>query len=192
MERRASKTLGSSRLLPGRAEGRARTARHGRSGSPGPWPRGQGLGRRRALYRVCDSKSSVADAPTLHVICPRAPNSGLATRTATQDPKGRWAIGNWFSDPLRRSGWLNDGSEERYGKQLWGAADRWTFRWNGFPYVEDVATSLTPHQIGIPGATMHDAGDRVEVRLGDATLSLHGRRAPLQPTLGQSSSAGTT
>lgn len=113
--------------------------------------------------------------------------AGLATRVATQDPQGRWAIGNWFSDPLQRSGWLNDGSEERYGKQLWGSADRWTFRWNGFPYVEDVATSLTAPQVGIPGATMHDAGDRVEVRLGVATLSLHGRRAPLQRTPGQSS-----
>lgn len=113
--------------------------------------------------------------------------AGLATRIATQDPEGRWAIGNWFSDPLQRSGWLNDGSVERYEKQLWGSADRWTFRWNGFPYVEDVATSLTAPQIGIPGATMHDVGDRVEVRLGFATLSLHGRRAPLQPTLGQSS-----
>jgi hypothetical protein len=113
--------------------------------------------------------------------------AGLATRIATQDPQGRWAIGNWFSDPLRRSGWLNDGSEERYGKQLWGSADRWAFRWNGFPYVEDVAASLTAPQVGIPGATMHDAGDCLEVRLRAATLSLHGRRAPLQPLLGQSS-----
>jgi len=111
--------------------------------------------------------------------------AGLATRIATQDPRGRWAIGNWFSDPLQRSGWLNDGSEERYGKQLWGSANRWIFRWNGFPYVEDVATSLTAPQVGIPGATMHDAGDRVEVRLGAATLSLHGRRAPFQRTSGQ-------
>lgn len=113
--------------------------------------------------------------------------AGLATRIATQDPQGRWAIGNWFSDPLRRSGWLNDGSEERYGKQLWGSANRWTFRWNGFPYVEDVATSLTAPQVGIPGATMHDAGDRVEVRLGVTMLSLYGRRASLKRTPGQSS-----
>jgi hypothetical protein len=113
--------------------------------------------------------------------------AGLATRIATQDPQGRWAIGNWFSDPLQRPGWLNNGSEERYGKQLWGSANRWTFRWNGFPYADDVATSLTAPQVGIPGATMHDAGDRVEVRLGVATLSLHGRRAPLQRTPGQSS-----
>ncbi|MFJ7335463.1 hypothetical protein ACIQU3_11665 [Streptomyces sp. NPDC101110] len=113
--------------------------------------------------------------------------AGLATRIAALDPHGEWAIGNWFSDPLRRSGWLNDGSEERYGKQLWGSAGRWTFRWNGFPYVEDVATSLTAPQIGIPGATMHDAADCVEVRLGAATLSLHGRRAPLQRMPGLSS-----
>lgn len=113
--------------------------------------------------------------------------AGLATRIATHDPRGRWAIGNWFSDPLQRPGWLNNGREERYGKQLWGSADRWTIRWNGFPYAEDVATSLTAPQIGIPGATMHVSVDRVEVRLRGASLSLQGLRASLERTPGQSS-----
>ncbi|MFJ8919840.1 hypothetical protein ACIREK_10215 [Streptomyces sp. NPDC102415] len=114
--------------------------------------------------------------------------AGLTTRIAAQDPQGRWAIGNWFSDPLRRPGWLNaDGSEERYGKQLWGSAHQWSFRWNGFPYAEDVAASLTAPQVGLPGATAQDAGDHLIVRLGRTVLSLHGRRAPLQQTREQSS-----
>ncbi|MEV6044589.1 hypothetical protein [Streptomyces xanthochromogenes] len=113
--------------------------------------------------------------------------AGLPSRIATRDPRGRWAIGNWFSDPLRRAGRLNDGSEERYGKQLWGSADRWRFRWNGFPYVADVAASLTAPRIGISGAAMRLVGDSAEVRLGSATLSLQGRRAPVRWTEGQSS-----
>lgn len=113
--------------------------------------------------------------------------AGLTVRIAAQDPQGGWAIGNWFSDPLQRPGWLNDGSEERYGKQLWGSGYIWSFRWNGFPYAEDVAASLTAPQVGVPGATVHDAGDRLDVRLGRTTLSLHGRRATLQRTRGRSS-----
>ncbi len=113
--------------------------------------------------------------------------AGLTARIAAQDPQGRWAIGNWFSDPLQRPGWHNAGSEERYGKQLWGSAHQWSFRWNGFPYVEDVAASLTSPQVGVPGATVHDVGDRLDVRLGRTTLSLHGRRGSLQRTRGRSS-----
>ncbi len=112
--------------------------------------------------------------------------AGLATRIATQDPRGRWAIGNWFSDPLRRPGRLNDGSEEWYGKQLWGSVDRWRFWWNGFPYVDDVAASLTAPRIGISGATWRRVGDSVDVRLGTATLSLYGRRASFLRTVGRS------
>ncbi|MFE9738625.1 hypothetical protein [Streptomyces sp. NPDC006477] len=104
--------------------------------------------------------------------------AGLATRIASRDPRGRWAIGNWFSDPLDRPGWHNDGSTKRYGKQLWGAGDCWTLRWNGFPYTRDVAASLTAPLIGVPGASAHDAGDHLYVRLGRATLSLQGLRAP--------------
>ncbi|MFB8081700.1 hypothetical protein [Streptomyces sp. NPDC056013] len=103
--------------------------------------------------------------------------AGLAARIATRDPQDRWAMGNWFSDPLDRPGWHNDGSAERYGKQLWGAGDRWTLRWNGFPYASDIAASLTFPLIGIPGATTHDEGGRLSVRLGRATLALEGLRA---------------
>ncbi|MFD3531856.1 hypothetical protein [Streptomyces sp. NPDC058661] len=108
--------------------------------------------------------------------------AGLATRIATRDPQGRWAIGNWFSDPLDRPDRRDNGSTERYGKQLWGAGDQWTLRWNGFPYARDIAASLTSPLIGIPGATAHDAGDHLYVQLGRATLGLKGLRAPRRGT----------
>ncbi|MFK0183337.1 hypothetical protein ACIQV1_03885 [Streptomyces rubiginosohelvolus] len=105
--------------------------------------------------------------------------AGLACRIAAQDAEGRWAIGNWFSDPLRRPGWLRGEGEDRYAKQLRGAGHDWAFRWNGFPYVDDVAASLTASPIGVDGAVAHDAGDHLEIRLGAATLRLNGLRAPM-------------
>ncbi|MEU2871345.1 hypothetical protein ABZ769_19345 [Streptomyces olivoreticuli] len=104
--------------------------------------------------------------------------AGLTCRIAAQDSEGEWAIGNWFSDPLMRPGWLNDEGEDRHEKQLQGSGHHWRFRWNGFPYVEDVAMSLTAPPVGIPGAVARDAGDHFEVRLGHTILSLDGRRAP--------------
>ncbi|MET9930813.1 MULTISPECIES: hypothetical protein [unclassified Streptomyces] len=100
--------------------------------------------------------------------------AGLVTRIAAHDPRGSWAVGNWFSDPLDRPGRRNDGSVERYGKELWGAGDRWALRWNGFPYARDIAASLTAPLVGVPGAVAHGAGDHFHVRLGRATLDLKG------------------
>ncbi len=110
--------------------------------------------------------------------------AGLTCRIAAQDAEGGWAIGNWFSDPLTRPGRPSDRGEDRYEKQLQGYGHRWTFQWNGFPYVEDVAASLTTSPVGVFGAIAHDAGDHVDVRLGDATLRLYGRRALAQQESG--------
>ncbi|MFF7649626.1 hypothetical protein ACFZCY_07185 [Streptomyces sp. NPDC007983] len=106
--------------------------------------------------------------------------AGLICRIAARDAGGEWAVGNWFSDPLLRPGWLNDGGEDRYRKELRGAGDRWTLRWKGFPYVEDVAASLTASPIGVPGAVARWVDDTVEVRLGHAILRLDGLLAPLR------------
>ncbi|MFD5553080.1 hypothetical protein ACFWIA_04475 [Streptomyces sp. NPDC127068] len=106
--------------------------------------------------------------------------AGLTCRIAAQDAEGRWAMGNWFSDPLRRPGWLGDRGEDRYEKQLQGSGDQWVLRWNGFPYVEDVTASLTASPIGVSGAIARDTGTHFEVRLGSATLRLNAQRAPVQ------------
>ncbi|MEU2514417.1 hypothetical protein [Streptomyces syringium] len=105
--------------------------------------------------------------------------AGLTSRIAARDPEGGWAIGNWFSDPLMRPGWLADQGEDRYEKQLQGARHQWTFRWNGFPFVEDVAASLTAPPIGVSGAIARDGGDHFEVRMGSATLRLNGQRTTI-------------
>ncbi|MEU3537045.1 hypothetical protein AB0E70_36570 [Streptomyces murinus] len=106
--------------------------------------------------------------------------AGLTCRIAAQDADGKWAIGNWFSDPLMRPGWLTDHGEDRYMKQLRGSGNRWSLQWNGFPFVEDVAASLTASPIGVSSASAHDAGDHHEVRLGSAILRLVGQRGSLK------------
>jgi hypothetical protein len=106
--------------------------------------------------------------------------AGLTCRIAAQDAEGRWAIGNWFSDPLMRPGRLSSHGEDRYERYLQGTGHHWVFRWNGFPYVEDVAASLTASPVGISGAVAHDAGDHFEVRVDAATLRLNGQRASVR------------
>ncbi|MBT2400040.1 hypothetical protein [Streptomyces sp. ISL-100] len=51
-------------------------------------------------------------------------------------------------------------------------------RWNGFPYADDVAASLTSGPVGLPGAVARVDGDYIYVRLGRAVLRLSARRAP--------------
>ncbi|MCB5909654.1 hypothetical protein [Streptomyces pinistramenti] len=106
--------------------------------------------------------------------------AGLMCCIAARGAEGRWAIGNWFSDLPMRPGWLRDEGEDRYEKQLQGSGRQWTFRWNGFPHVDDVAASLTASPIGSSGAVARDTGDHFEVRLDDATLRLNGQRVPMQ------------
>ncbi|WP_371494540.1 hypothetical protein OG871_05355 [Kitasatospora sp. NBC_00374] len=108
--------------------------------------------------------------------------AGLVCRLAARDPHGRWAIGNWFSDPLERPGWANNGDVDRYEKQLSGSGDRWTLRWNGFPYSDDVAASLTSAPVCIPEAVAHVVDGHIDVRLGRAVLRLSGLRAPFRQT----------
>ncbi|QNT95823.1 hypothetical protein HEP81_05571 [Streptomyces griseofuscus] len=110
--------------------------------------------------------------------------AGLTCRIAAQDADGKWAIGNWFSDPLMRPGWLTDHGEDRYMKQLRGSGNRWSLQWNGFPFVEDVAASLTASPIGVSSASARDAGDHHEVRLGSAILRLVGQRGSLRQKSG--------
>lgn len=98
--------------------------------------------------------------------------AGLVCRIAARDPHDRWAIGNWFSDPLERPSRHHGSASDRYEKQLSGSGHRWTLRWNGFPPADDVAASLTSAPVGIPGAVSRTVGDQVEVGLGQAALRL--------------------
>jgi hypothetical protein len=94
--------------------------------------------------------------------------AGLMTRIGLNDPKRRWALGNWFMDPLDRTReWAADP-----GRRLWGHGDRWELTWGSFPFREDVAAALTGAKIGIAGAYAVKVRRGWDIRLGDAVLAL--------------------
>ncbi|MCZ0210938.1 hypothetical protein OZK63_36765 [Streptomyces sp. UMAF16] len=100
--------------------------------------------------------------------------AGMAARMSMTDPKGRWATGNWYWDPLRRSddGRGRDGGSDPQ-RRLWGAGDEWEARWTGLPYPEDVAAALTDPVVGISGARLVKSKRVYDVTLDDSVLKIH-------------------
>lgn len=93
--------------------------------------------------------------------------SGLVSRIGLCDPGRRWALGNWFADPLDRTlAW------SRADRRLWGHGDRWELTWSSFPFHRDVAMALTDPQAGIAGAQAVQGRRDWDVRLGNAVLTL--------------------
>ncbi|WP_329116242.1 hypothetical protein [Streptomyces sp. NBC_01465] len=122
-----------------------------------------------------DELEQLARVPhmTEHAQCLLA---GLLSRISARDPRSRWAIGNWFHDPLRRRGWFD--SERSLGeiRKLHGAGDSWELQWDSYPYPDDLAASMTDPVIGIPGSKTVSAHDHLTVTLGNASLRLLSRR----------------
>ncbi|CAM5559480.1 hypothetical protein SPURM210S_03831 [Streptomyces purpurascens] len=96
--------------------------------------------------------------------------SGLMSRIGLRDPERRWALGNWFMDPLNRTSEWGGGP----GRRLWGHGDWWELTWGSFPYRGDVARALTDPQVGIVGADTVQVRRGWDVRFGDAVLALRG------------------
>ncbi|WP_406631971.1 hypothetical protein [Amycolatopsis sp. WGS_07] len=96
--------------------------------------------------------------------------SAVFTRLCARDPNERWAIGTWWFDPLPHRPWLeHSGGNER---RLWGANDRWTLEWVGYPYEDDLIHALTDPVIGNPRCTRENHDGYNELRLGSARLRL--------------------
>ncbi|MFD4769151.1 hypothetical protein [Streptomyces niveus] len=104
--------------------------------------------------------------------------SGVFCRITTSDPHGRWAIGNWFYDPLKRPGWL-DGAYRPAYRRLHGAGNSWELEWESDPYPDDLATALTDPVIGVAGAKRMSTADNLTIALGSATLRLNRRQKAL-------------
>jgi hypothetical protein len=91
--------------------------------------------------------------------------NGILVRLNARDPNGRWDMGGWYSDPLRRS--------ERpvttgMNRRLIGRGNRWRLQWAGYPFQADVANMLTDDHIGIAGIAARSLPD------GGYDLSLNG------------------
>ncbi|MEV7197752.1 hypothetical protein AB0N81_39070 [Streptomyces sp. NPDC093510] len=122
-----------------------------------------------------DEREQLAGVPpmTEHAQCLLA---GVFCRISARDPHRGWAIGNWFYDPLRRPGWLDNDRSLGEDRNLQGAGDSWELRWDSYPYPDDLAAAMTDSVIGIPGARTVSAHDNLAITLGSATLRLRSRR----------------
>ncbi|GAA2356130.1 hypothetical protein [Streptomyces violaceusniger] len=98
--------------------------------------------------------------------------AGMAVRMSMTDPRGRWATGNWYWDPLRREDGRGRDDDSDPRRRLWGAGNEWEAQWTGLPYTEDVAAALTDPVIGISGARLTKSKQAYEVTLGDSILKI--------------------
>lgn len=97
--------------------------------------------------------------------------AGLVVRIGTKDPHGRWAVGNWAGDPLRRTPRPTTVSGDAT-RALWGANNDWDLQWDGYPYSDDVVRSLTDPVIGMAGVDVTGSDQIYDVTLNDAVVSL--------------------
>ncbi|GAB3474292.1 hypothetical protein [Amycolatopsis cihanbeyliensis] len=132
---------------------------------------------RRTLqdYAGPDTPLDPAEQAALDAIPPmttgvRVLLAALVSRLNARDPQKRWAVGQWWQDPLRRpepAGYRHD--ELMY---LWGSGADWELRWLKHPRPTDVVACLTEPRIGVPGATATKGRRGWTIRLGQSTLSL--------------------
>ena len=99
--------------------------------------------------------------------------AGMAARMSMADPKGRWATGNWYWDPLRRDDGRGRDGDSDPQRKLWGAEDEWEAQWTGLPYPGDVAAALTDPMVGISGARLAKTKRVYHVDFGDSVLKIH-------------------
>lgn len=86
-----------------------------------------------------------------------------------RDPAGNWALGMWWTDPLRRPYPADHGGR----MSLWGSGRRWELRWAEHPYPDDIVGCLTDPIVGVPEASaVRLSAYDYEIRLGSSVLSL--------------------
>ncbi|MYT68316.1 MULTISPECIES: hypothetical protein [unclassified Streptomyces] len=72
--------------------------------------------------------------------------AALPVRMALRDPRGEWAIGGWWGDPLDRP---QQRSVTQALRRLDGAGDRWELAWTGYPFPDDLAIALSHPTVGL-------------------------------------------
>ena len=74
--------------------------------------------------------------------------SALVVRMRARDPLGRWAMGNWWNDPLQRPG--RPCGSYRSNRRLMPGGRHWLLEWCGYPYMADVAAMLSDSAFSEP------------------------------------------
>lgn len=126
-------------------------------------------------YPGTDTPPAAGEQAALDAVPPMTPGiqallAGLVSRLDARDPQKRWAIGQWWQDPLRRP----KPARYRYDDSmyLWGSGADWELRWLKHPQPEDVVACLTESRIGVPGAAATECRDGWTISLDQSTLSL--------------------
>lgn len=87
--------------------------------------------------------------------------SALVVRMRARDPQGRWAMGNWWNDPLKRPG--RPCGCYRASRRLMPGGRHWLLEWCGYPYAADVAAMLSDSEFGLHQATVTLGGDHLTI-----------------------------
>lgn len=103
--------------------------------------------------------------------------AGLVARLNLTDPDKRWTVGQWFWDPLRSSLGAPDLGRPDIGtlelsRHLWGNADEWDLRWEGYPFLDDLIYAMTDPAVGMPALTVRRDKRDVTLCIGSARLRL--------------------
>ena len=95
--------------------------------------------------------------------------AALVARFSATDQHRRWALAQWYSDPLRRPDAPKDRWADEISRRLAGDGDLWDLRWDSHPRPEDIVGALTDPVTGLAGA-------RRDLRPAATTSSPIGRR----------------
>ncbi|GIE35456.1 hypothetical protein Ait01nite_085010 [Actinoplanes italicus] len=99
--------------------------------------------------------------------------NALVVRMRARDPHHRWAMGNWWNDPLQRPGRPCDFHES--SRRLMPGGRHWLLEWCGYPYASDVAAMLCEPRFGLPGAEVTPGSGHFTITLGGDALRVRNR-----------------
>ncbi|MGV9317570.1 hypothetical protein [Streptomyces sp. NPDC003660] len=148
-----------------------------------PSPSGKPVGAQRDSYidalttdvpLTSTEERQLADVPHMTSAARRL-LAGMFSRITVRDPDDRWALGNWFYDPLERP--IRQDHSHDWSRSLHGFGDNWELRWKFHPHPEDLISALTEPVIGIPGAKTLTTDGSPAVTLNGAMVRLHSRHA---------------
>ncbi|MEV0898208.1 hypothetical protein [Actinoplanes sp. NPDC049802] len=101
--------------------------------------------------------------------------NALVVRMRARDPHHRWAMGNWWNDPLRRAERPCDCL--RSSRRLMPGGRHWLLEWCGYPFAADIAAMLTEPRFGLPDVAVHPGDRHFTITLGDDALRIQNRHS---------------
>lgn len=98
--------------------------------------------------------------------------AALVARFSATDQHRRWALAQWYSDPLRRPDAPRHPWADEISRRLAGDGDLWELRWDSHPRPEDIVGALTDPVTGLAGARASKAGGDYVIAYRSARLTV--------------------